>query len=73
MKNLAKRLISIAMTCSMILALTGCGTLKSEISSAVDENNGIKLSIDDSVNNDVDTLTWIEVGQLDSFSELRRL
>ncbi len=72
MKNLAKRLISIAMTCSMILVLTGCGTLKSEISSAVNENNGIKLSIDDSVSNDVDTLTWVEVGQLDSFSELRR-
>ena len=72
MKELIKRASALSMALIMSVSIVGCGTLRSEVEQAVKENVGIKLSIDDSVDNKTDTLTWIEVGQLDTFSELRR-
>ena len=54
MKELIKRASALSMALIMSVSIVGCGTLRSEVEQAVKENVGIKLSIDDSVDNKTD-------------------
>lgn len=65
-----KLIIGTIATLSIMSCLTGCG-LKSEMKTAMANNQSIKLSVEGEVPDDNEPITWVELDQLNTFPEIR--
>lgn len=65
----------ICITTALVLALniTGCASLKSEMITAMDNNQEIQLSVEGEANTEnKEEITWVELDQLETFKDLRK-
>jgi hypothetical protein len=75
MGNKHRKLVSTLIVSLLIcgLTLTGCSSLKSEMTTAMNNNQIIQLSVaENSYNVERNTLDWVELDQLTSYKDLRK-
>lgn len=66
-----KIIVTLLAISTAVISLTGCSPLKAEMQEAMKNNQEIKLSVSGNINKDVNKLTWIELDQLETYSNIR--
>ncbi|MBO5388342.1 MAG: SH3 domain-containing protein [Lachnospiraceae bacterium] len=68
-----KSILKLLLASTLVLTMSGCSSLESEMTQAINNNQEIKLSVQGTVeDNNIDNFEWTELDQLDTFKDIRK-